>query len=175
MKLQRAHGAALEERLQAAAVMINQLETRSSPAAKNLLKSKDIGDNALIASMLIGQSAIYRARKGTKRPAAAWLWEPASVSADGAGRLGSRSGELLVQRSDHVHHDLALVLGQPRVGMRESNDGVAGQPKLLHIRWHSRFHGLILSSECGTRKASSYDGALCDLGFERRRDCQSSA
>jgi hypothetical protein len=63
VKLQRAHGAALEERLQAAAVMINQLEQKQ-PGLKNLLKWKDIGDNALVASMLIGQSAIYHARKG---------------------------------------------------------------------------------------------------------------
>ena len=65
VKLQRAHGAALEERLQAAAVMINQLEQKQ-PGLKNLLKSKDIGDNALVASMLIAQSEVYWKRRGTK-------------------------------------------------------------------------------------------------------------
>ena len=62
-KLQRVHGEKLEERLNAAAVMINQLEQKQ-PGLKNLLKSKDIGDNALVASMLIGHAAIYHARKG---------------------------------------------------------------------------------------------------------------
>lgn len=63
VKLQRAHGAALEERLQAAAVMINQLEQKQ-PGLNNLLKSKGIGDNALVASMLIRHAAIYHARNG---------------------------------------------------------------------------------------------------------------
>jgi hypothetical protein len=151
VKLQRAHGAALEERLQAAAVMINQLEQKQ-PGLNNLLKSKGIGDNALVASMLIGHAAIYHARRHTKQPAAAWLWEPASVSAMGRVVLGVGRSELLVQRSGHVHYDLALILRQSIVGLRESNDGVAGPPKFPHIRWHNRFHGLILSANAGLEK-----------------------
>ena len=52
-----------EEKLQSAAVMIHDLDLKQ-PGLKNLLKSRGIGDNALIVSMLIGHAAIYHARKG---------------------------------------------------------------------------------------------------------------
>jgi hypothetical protein len=61
-KLQRAHGPALEEKLHSAALMIHDLDLKQ-PGLKNLLRSKGIGDNALIASMLIQHAAIYHARK----------------------------------------------------------------------------------------------------------------
>ena len=61
-KLQKAYGPALEEKLRSAAVMINQLE-QWQPGLKNLLKSHGIGDNALVASLLIQQAARYHARR----------------------------------------------------------------------------------------------------------------
>lgn len=63
VKLQRAYGAALEEKLQSAAVMIHDLDVKQ-PGLKNLLRSRGIGNNALIVSMLVQQYAIYHARKG---------------------------------------------------------------------------------------------------------------
>ena len=63
VKLQQAHGATLEEKLQSAAEMIHALDLKQ-PGLKNLLRSNGIGDNALVASMLIGHAAIYHARKG---------------------------------------------------------------------------------------------------------------
>jgi hypothetical protein len=61
-KLERAHGEKLDERLKKAGEMVEQLEN-ATPGLKNLLRSKGIGDNALIASMLIGQSERYWARR----------------------------------------------------------------------------------------------------------------
>jgi hypothetical protein len=61
-KLERTHGTKLEERLQAAALMIDQLE-RTQPGLKNLLKSKGIGDNALVANMLMQHAQIFHAKK----------------------------------------------------------------------------------------------------------------
>jgi len=61
-KLQKAHGAALEERLQAAGRMVEALD-KKTPGLKNLLKSKGLGDNALIASMLIQQAERWHARR----------------------------------------------------------------------------------------------------------------
>jgi hypothetical protein len=43
--------------------MIHDLDLKQ-PGLKNLLKSRGLGDNALIASTLIGHAAIYHARKG---------------------------------------------------------------------------------------------------------------
>jgi hypothetical protein len=60
-KLQRVHGEKLEERLGAAAAMVHALDQKS-PGLKNLLKSKGIGDNALIVNMLIQHAQIYHAR-----------------------------------------------------------------------------------------------------------------
>ena len=63
MKLQRAHGEKLGERLQAADDMIDQLE-QQRPGLKNLLGSKGIGRNAMIWNMLVANAQIYQARKG---------------------------------------------------------------------------------------------------------------
>jgi hypothetical protein len=63
VKLERAHDAALEERLRSAAEMIHDLDLKQ-PGLKNLLRSKGIGDNALVASLLIQQAERYHARKG---------------------------------------------------------------------------------------------------------------
>ena len=59
-KLQRAHGPELDTRLQAAARMIDQLE-QQQPSLKNLLKSKGVGDSAMLASSLIAHLGIYHA------------------------------------------------------------------------------------------------------------------
>jgi hypothetical protein len=64
-KLERAHGAALEERLQAAGRMVEALE-RKQPGLKQLLKSKGIGDSAMVANLLMGHAQIYHARVGAK-------------------------------------------------------------------------------------------------------------
>jgi hypothetical protein len=61
-KLKKAHGAALEERLQAAGRMVEALD-KKQPGLKTLLRSKGLGDNALIASMLIQQAERWHARQ----------------------------------------------------------------------------------------------------------------
>ena len=43
--------------------MIHDLDMKQ-PGLKNLLKSKGIGDNAMVANMLITHAQIYHARKG---------------------------------------------------------------------------------------------------------------
>jgi hypothetical protein len=65
VKLERAHGHALEERLQAAGRMVHDLDLKT-PGLKNFLKSCGLGDNALIANMLIAHAAIYHARRGAQ-------------------------------------------------------------------------------------------------------------
>jgi len=55
--------AALEERLQAAGRMVHELDLKT-PGLKNLLKSRGIGDSAMVANMLIAHAQIYHARKG---------------------------------------------------------------------------------------------------------------
>jgi len=65
-RLQRVHGEKLEERLQLAASMIHALEQKT-PGLKNLLKSKGIGDNAMVANLLIAQAQKYHARKQAQR------------------------------------------------------------------------------------------------------------
>ena len=62
-KLQRAHGPRLEERLHAAARMIHALDLKQR-GLKNLLKSKGIGDSAMVVNMLIQHAQIYHARQG---------------------------------------------------------------------------------------------------------------
>jgi hypothetical protein len=52
----------LEEKLGAAGRMVVELDAKK-PGLKNLLKSLGIGDNALIASLLIQQSERYWARR----------------------------------------------------------------------------------------------------------------
>ena len=61
-KLQRAYGDQLEKKLTAAGHMVEALENKQ-PGLKNLLCSKGLGDNALIASMLIGQAERYWIRR----------------------------------------------------------------------------------------------------------------
>lgn len=61
-KLERAYGETLDEKLQAAAVMIHALDQKT-PGLKNLLKSKGIGDNALVVAQIIGQSERWHARR----------------------------------------------------------------------------------------------------------------
>ena len=53
----KAHGAKLDEKLNAAGRMVEALE-KKQPGLKDLLKSNGIGDNALVASMLIAQSEV---------------------------------------------------------------------------------------------------------------------
>jgi hypothetical protein len=62
-KLEKIHGPALEERLQSAARMVADLD-QTTPGLKNLLRSKGIGDNAMVANMLIAHAQIFHARKG---------------------------------------------------------------------------------------------------------------
>jgi hypothetical protein len=61
-KLQRAYGDKLEEKLTSAGHMVEALE-KKTPGLKNLLRSKGLGDSALIASMLIGQAERYWIRR----------------------------------------------------------------------------------------------------------------
>lgn len=62
-KLEHAYGATLEEKLNAAALMIHDLDLKQ-PGLKNLLRSKGRGDSAPVASMLIQHATIYHARRG---------------------------------------------------------------------------------------------------------------
>lgn len=62
-KLERVHGAHLEEKLQAAAVMIHALDAKQ-PGLKQLLRSKCIGDASLVAQILVTHAPIYHARTG---------------------------------------------------------------------------------------------------------------
>lgn len=64
-KLEKSYGPTLEEKLNAAGRMVEDLE-KKHPGLKNLLKAKGIGDNALVASMLIAQSEVYWKRRGNK-------------------------------------------------------------------------------------------------------------
>jgi len=52
----------LDSKLRAAAVMIHALDQKT-PGLKNLLKSKWIGDNAMVASMLIQHTERWHARR----------------------------------------------------------------------------------------------------------------
>ena len=60
--LEKTYGADLEKKLQRAGEMVQELE-KKTPGLNALLKS-GIGDNAIVASLLIQQSEIYWARKG---------------------------------------------------------------------------------------------------------------
>ena len=62
-KLQKTYGESLGEKLQAANRMIHAMEERQ-PGIKALLQSRGIGDNAIVASMLIGQAELYWKRWG---------------------------------------------------------------------------------------------------------------
>jgi hypothetical protein len=61
-KLQRAHGPALDEKLQAVDRMVQVIEAKQ-PGLVHLLKSKGIMDNAMVANMLIAHAQISHARK----------------------------------------------------------------------------------------------------------------
>jgi hypothetical protein len=61
-KLETVYGPALDDKLRAAGRMVVALDQKT-PGLKNLLKSKGIGDNAMIASLLIQQSERYWARR----------------------------------------------------------------------------------------------------------------
>lgn len=62
-KLERAYGATLDDRLREAGRMIAALEAKH-PGLKDLLKSQGVGDNAMVANLLIQQAERYHARKG---------------------------------------------------------------------------------------------------------------
>jgi hypothetical protein len=63
-KLQKAHGDKLDERLHQAGRMVEGLD-KKQPGLKNLLRSKGIGDSAIVANMLSGKrSGIGFAGKG---------------------------------------------------------------------------------------------------------------
>ena len=62
-RLERAYGSNLETKLQSAAQMIHALESKQ-PGLKTFLKSKGIGDSAIIASMLIQQAERWHERRG---------------------------------------------------------------------------------------------------------------
>ena len=67
-KLERTYGPALGEKLRAAGRMVEVLE-KTKPGLKYLLRSKGLGDNAMVASLLIQQSERYWARaRGANRP-----------------------------------------------------------------------------------------------------------
>jgi hypothetical protein len=66
-KLERAYGGEdkLQEKLRAAAVMIDALD-KKQPGLKNLLRSKGIGDSALVVAQILGQSERWHARRGAQ-------------------------------------------------------------------------------------------------------------
>jgi hypothetical protein len=61
--LQKVYGEGLEEKLRAAGHMVEALD-KKQPGLKNLLKSKGIGDSAIVVSLLIQQATIFHARRG---------------------------------------------------------------------------------------------------------------
>jgi len=63
VKLEKAYGPTLDEKLNTAGRMVQELE-KKHPGLNNLLKR--VGDNALVASMLIAQAEIYWARRGKR-------------------------------------------------------------------------------------------------------------
>ena len=60
--LEKCCGRELDAKLQQAAVMIDELDQKT-PGLKQLLKSKGIGDNALVVAQIIGQAERWRARR----------------------------------------------------------------------------------------------------------------
>ena len=60
--LERVYGAELEDKLNAAGRMVEVLE-KTQPGLKNLLRSKGLGDNAEIASLLMQQAERYWLRR----------------------------------------------------------------------------------------------------------------
>jgi hypothetical protein len=64
-KLEKAYGPALDEKLRQAGRMVEALE-KKTPGLKNFLKSKGLGDNAFIVSMLIQQAERWHASRGLR-------------------------------------------------------------------------------------------------------------
>ncbi len=62
-KLERAYGDTLDAKLEAARQMVEALD-KKTPGLKNLLRSKGIGDSALVVEQILGQSERWHARKG---------------------------------------------------------------------------------------------------------------
>ncbi len=82
-RLEQVYGAELEDNLNAAGRMVEQLE-KKTPGLKNLLRSKGLGDNAEIASLLIQQAERYWIRRKGRSDA-----DP--PDAPGASRAGDPS------------------------------------------------------------------------------------
>jgi len=61
-KLQWAYGDTLDTKLEAARQMVQALD-KKTPGLNNLLKSKGIGDNALVVAQIIGQAERWHARR----------------------------------------------------------------------------------------------------------------
>ena len=61
-RLERVYGAELEDKLNAAGRMVVELD-KKTPGLKNLLRSRGLGDNAEIASLLIHQAERYWLRR----------------------------------------------------------------------------------------------------------------
>lgn len=61
-RLEKIYGDKLEEKLNAAGKMVQELE-KKTPGLNNLLKSKGLGDNAEVASLLIQQAERYWIRR----------------------------------------------------------------------------------------------------------------
>ena len=62
-KLERAYGSDLDAKLQLAAKMIHELDAKQ-PGLKQFLKTRGIGDSALVASQLIQQAERWAIRNG---------------------------------------------------------------------------------------------------------------
>ncbi len=61
-KLEGIYGAGLEDKLRSAAVMIHALDQKT-PGLKKLLKSKGIGDNAMVVAQLVQAATVWHARR----------------------------------------------------------------------------------------------------------------
>jgi hypothetical protein len=61
--LERVYGVQSEEKLRSAAVMIDALDRKTS-GPRNLLRSRGVGDNAIVASLLIQQAERWHLRNG---------------------------------------------------------------------------------------------------------------
>ena len=64
-KLQKAHGKELEGRLGLVAKMVSEIELKK-PGLIQFLQSKGVGDNAIVANMLIAAADRYYSRRGSK-------------------------------------------------------------------------------------------------------------
>jgi hypothetical protein len=62
-KLERAYGDQLEAKLRQAGEMVTLLEEKT-PGLRHVLQTRGVGDDALVASLLIGQAERYFARRG---------------------------------------------------------------------------------------------------------------